>query len=41
MTPKALTTGSGILSLTPPILKFIVERWVCAPQYLRGPDRRL
>mmetsp|Transcript_17790 Transcript_17790/g.42698 ORF Transcript_17790/g.42698 Transcript_17790/m.42698 type:complete len:396 (-) Transcript_17790:392-1579(-) len=34
--PNALTTGSCITSLLPPILKFIVDLWVCAPQYLRG-----
>jgi hypothetical protein len=33
-TPKARTTGSGIRSLAPPILKFCSERCVCAPQYL-------
>jgi len=32
--PKARTTGSGMRSLGPPILKFIVDRWVWAPQYL-------
>lgn len=37
MTPKALTTGSGIRSRAPPILKFMIERCVCAPQYLQAP----
>lgn len=32
--PKDLMTGSGILSLVPPILKFWYDLWVCAPQYL-------
>jgi hypothetical protein len=35
-TPKALTTGSGIRSRAPPILKFWIDRCVCAPQYLRS-----
>ena len=30
--PNALITGRGILSLSPPILKFIKDLWVCAPQ---------
>ena len=32
--PKARTTGTGIRSRSPPILKFIRDRWVYAPQYL-------
>jgi hypothetical protein len=34
-TPKARTTGSGMRSLGPPILKFRRDRCVWAPQYLR------
>ena len=32
--PNALITGIGILSRSPPILKFISDLWVYAPQYL-------
>jgi hypothetical protein len=33
-TPKAFTTGSGMRSRAPPILKFCRDLCVCAPQYL-------
>lgn len=33
-TPNAEIIGSGMRSILPPILKFIDERCVCAPQYL-------
>lgn len=39
MTPNALTTGSGMRSRGPPILKFMIERCVWAPQYLQRAQR--
>ncbi len=38
-TPNALTTGSGIRSPAPPILKFCSDLCVCAPQYLKTGDQ--
>ena len=38
--PKAVTTGSGIRSRAPPILKFCRDRCVCAPQYLQAVGTR-
>ena len=35
-TPNAFTTGSGMRSRAPPILKFCRDLCVCAPQYLHS-----